>query len=300
MNIIKGKGVNEMSGFNSVKKFIINVQGIGALSSFLEGRIPNSIYFRKSKQLFFYKRIEIKYADRVIQIDDNRRMEDAYEIERSLSLIQSITILNHAGSLLTLTQLDIISLGGFKLSNSKEMAIEYYKSMLFDMLYDARLIPLCKSNKLNAEFRANSIIQELKNTINKLESDLNDCSDRGAMEISTLSKIMASANTISDMERNLEVTDVDVFELLDVGPSKHLSEIDISIIEENIQSDRMLYSLINNELPPIRHIANEYPYNIKTIDVNGYNISIEILDDIRIYRYNESLGGVNASAKDSS
>lgn len=133
-----------------LEKHIIHISSVSMLASMINDNLPNTIYFRKSKQLIFYKELNILYSnDMTIGIKRDTDINTIKRIETNVSDIVAIEIITHNLSKISYTSLDITALGGFKLSNSYELAIEYYNSLVFDILYDSKVLTLSRINPID-------------------------------------------------------------------------------------------------------------------------------------------------------
>lgn len=129
-----------------LERHIIHLSGINMLSAVISENLPYTIYFRRTKQLIFYKELKVMFDDGgVVYIHRNTDMGILKTIEDNLDIIASITI-RYNDSIISYNKLDIKALCGFKLTNSFELAIEYYNSLVFDLLYGTKNLGLFRIN----------------------------------------------------------------------------------------------------------------------------------------------------------
>jgi hypothetical protein len=129
-----------------LERQLINTNGINILASLLETAMVNTIYLIKPKQLYIYKKLTLFINNEPITIHPNDSIVRIRELNASSKLVTRLIITGYNDSVIDLSYEEIKALRGFKLVNHVELAIEYYKSTIFDILYQPDLISLCRRN----------------------------------------------------------------------------------------------------------------------------------------------------------
>lgn len=135
-----------MHDLRIIDRQLVNTTGINTLAMLLETAMTNTIYLIKPKQLYVYKQLVLYFDNNTVVLEGNDSLARIKEINDNTKLVNRITITGYNGSVIDLTLEEIRGLNGFKLINHVELAIEYYKSTLFDILYNPDLISICRRN----------------------------------------------------------------------------------------------------------------------------------------------------------
>lgn len=136
-----------MHDLRIIDRQLINTNGINTLSLLLETAMTNTIYLIKPKQLYVYKKLEIQIDNNIgIILNESEHIDRIKEIDSKSKSVTKLIITGYNGIVIELTREDILGLRGFKLINHVELAIEYYKSTIYDILYNPDLISLCRRN----------------------------------------------------------------------------------------------------------------------------------------------------------
>ena len=129
-----------------IERQLVNTNGINNLATLLETAMTNTIYLIKPKQLYIYKELQLHFNNEIVTLNDTTNIAIIKDINSRAKLVNRLVITGYNGSVIDYTHEEIIGLRGFKLVNHIELAIEYYKSTLYDILYNPNLVSLCRRN----------------------------------------------------------------------------------------------------------------------------------------------------------
>lgn len=136
-----------MHDLQIIDRLLINTSAINTLASLLETAMTNTIYLIKPKQLYIYKELKVIMSDNTSMVlDESTSIGLIKELNNKSRDVFRLIITGYNGSVIDLSELEIRALRGFKLVNNIELAIEYYKSTIFDILYNSELTSLCRRN----------------------------------------------------------------------------------------------------------------------------------------------------------
>lgn len=130
---------------------ILQTMMITNLAKVLEdNKINNCIYLIKTGMIVRYKTLEVVMdsGDKYLftDMDNNDSLVMINKISRT---INSIKIITYTDSVLYLSKMDIHALRGIKLICYTELAIEYYRCIINEILYDNKeLLRYCSRNHL--------------------------------------------------------------------------------------------------------------------------------------------------------
>lgn len=147
-----------------IERQLINTSGVNNLALLLETAMTNTIYLIKPKQLYIYKSLVLYFNKEVITLNDSTNIAVLKDLNNRSKLVTRAVITGYNGYIIDLSHDEIIGLRGFKLINHMELAIEYYKSTIYDILYTPDLVSLCLTNpKLDNTYSVN-ILEEIDAT----------------------------------------------------------------------------------------------------------------------------------------
>ena len=144
-----------------IDRQLVNTTGINNLAMLLETSMTNTIYLIRPKQLYVYKELLLYFNTEVIALNDNTNLDRLKELNSRSELVTRLVITGYNGYIIDLSYEEINALRGFKLINNIELAIEYYKSTLYDILYNPDLISLCRRNPKLEDIDSIDILDEI-------------------------------------------------------------------------------------------------------------------------------------------
>ncbi len=145
-----------------IDRQLINTTGINNLAMLLETSMTNTIYLIKPKQLYVYKELVLYFNNEAVSLNDNTNLAVLKDLNSRAKLVTRLVITGYNGYVIDLSQEEIRALRGFKLVNHVELAIEYYKSTLYDILYNPDLITLCRRNPKLEDIESIDILEEIE------------------------------------------------------------------------------------------------------------------------------------------
>lgn len=151
-----------MHDLSIIDRQLINTSGVNSLATLLETAMTNTIYLIKPKQLYIYKELVLYFGSEVVKLNDNTNISILKDLNDKARLITRLVITGYNGYIIDLSYDEIKALRGFKLINHIELAIEYYKSTLYDILYNPDLISLCRRNPKLDEVTSMDILEEIE------------------------------------------------------------------------------------------------------------------------------------------
>ena len=139
----------DLNNLEKIRSIVITTNGlIGKASEILQKHFNNIIYINKPNILIKYRLLTVTIGNDSITLDLSSTREDIEKVNRVINRADrvSITPINSNTSL-EYDRASIHGVQGLNLLCHKELAIEYMKSLVYEILYhDSELLFLCRKN----------------------------------------------------------------------------------------------------------------------------------------------------------
>lgn len=138
-----------MENLEKVKSIVITTNDlVNKVANILSDYYRNIIFINKLKMLVKYHNISIQIGDKEYFIDYGSSKIDVANMNKLINKADRLSITPENGNAtLVYSKEEIKSVYGVNLLCHKELSLEYFKTIVYDMLYrDSELLYLCRKN----------------------------------------------------------------------------------------------------------------------------------------------------------